>query len=91
MTVTTDPNSELSESDAPGRGGLSSLQKALIGVVVFFFATIPVFWYLEVHVGVSHGVASNTMVLLHVVAFATALALPWLPLPGQRGRTRSES
>lgn len=69
---------------------MSSLQKGLIGVVVFWFATIPVFWYLEMHLGVSHGVASNTMVLLHVAAFATALALPWMPLPGQRGRTRSE-
>ncbi len=87
MTVTTSPAGQIRPTE---KRGLSSLQKALIGVLVFFFATIPLFWFLEAHVGVSHGVASNTMVLLHVVAFATALALPWLPLRDQRDRTRSQ-
>jgi hypothetical protein len=77
-------------SEAPTKGKLSSLQKAELGVVVFFFATIPLFWYLETHLGVSHSIASNTMVAFVVVAFATALALPWLPLAGQRERTRSQ-
>ncbi len=66
------------------------MQKGLIGVVAFWFGTIPLFWYLEVHVGVSHAVASNTMTLLHVGAFIAALAMPWLPLRDQRDRTRSD-
>jgi hypothetical protein len=51
---------------------------------------IPIFWYLEVHRGVSHSVATNTMTILHVCMFATALALPWLNLPGMGDRTRSQ-
>ena len=70
--------------------GLSSLQKALIGVVVFYVGIIPVFWYLEMHAGVSHKVASNAMTILHIACFVTALALPWLSLPGRRQRTRSQ-
>ncbi len=86
MTVTASQGSEV---EAPDRRGLSSLQKSLIGVVVFYFGTVPVFWYLEEHVGVSHAIASNTMTVLHVIGFITALALPWC-LPDQRRRTRSE-
>lgn len=90
MAVTAKKQADV---DAPAHGrrpGLSSLQKGLLGVVVFWVATVPIFWFLEIHVGVSQKVASNAMVLLHVAAFATALAMPWLPLPGQRDRTRSE-
>ncbi|MBB5915956.1 hypothetical protein BJY24_004868 [Nocardia transvalensis] len=76
--------------DRPARRGFSSLQKALLGVLAVFFAVQVVFWYLEFQVGVSHPVASNGLVLVVVGCFATALALPWLPLPGQRGRTNSE-
>ncbi len=90
MAVATEPSSELGERGASGARGLSSLQKGLIAVVVLWVALIPLFWFLEVHLGVSQGVASNTMVLFHVALFATALALPWMPLPGQRGRTRAE-
>ena len=35
-------------------------------------------------------VASSIMVILVVAVFVTALALPWLPLPDQRNRTKSE-
>lgn len=72
------------------RPGLSSLQKSLFGVLAFFFMIHVVFWYLEYRVGVSHVVASTTLVVLVVCCFLTALALPWLPLPGQRNRTKSE-
>lgn len=74
--------------DLSARHGLSSLQKALFGVLAFFFAIHPVFWYLEFHAGLPHAVASNAMVLVVVGCFVTALALPWLPLPDQRARTR---
>lgn len=74
----------------PAKRGLSSLQKSLYGVLAFFFVLQVVFWYLEFHVGVSHVVASTTLVVLVVGCFVTALALPWLPLPGQRDRTKSE-
>ena len=85
MTVTT------SEIRPPRTGdGLSSLQKALLIVAALFFGIIPVFWYLEIHVGVSHSVATNTMTLLSVGLFATALALPWMNLPGQGTRTKSQ-
>jgi hypothetical protein len=75
---------------AAGKGKRSSLAKSLIGVVVFYVATIPFFWYLEMHVGVSHSVASNVMTVTHVLAFVTVLALPWLPLPGRKDRTKSQ-
>lgn len=78
------------EQAASSRRGLSSLQKSLLGVLAFFFLIHAVFWYLEFHAGVSHVVASTTLVLLVVCCFLTALALPWLPLPGQRDRTKSE-
>lgn len=40
--------------------------------------------------GVPQNVASAIMVILVVAVFVTALALPWLPLPDQRNRTKSE-
>ncbi|WP_040862716.1 membrane protein [Nocardia niigatensis] len=76
--------------DRSAKRRFSSLQKALFGVLTFFFAAHLPFWYLEVHVGVSHAVASSGLVLVVVGCFATALALPWLPLPDQRRRTKSE-
>ena len=84
-TISTDD-----EQASPPRRGLSSLQKSLFGVLAFFFVIHVVFWYLEFHGGVSHVVASTTLVVFVVGCFVTALALPWLPLPGQRDRTKSE-
>ncbi|BBX12787.1 MULTISPECIES: hypothetical protein [Mycobacteriaceae] len=75
---------------APARRGLSSLQRALFGVLAFFFAIHPVFWYLEFHVGVPHVVASTAMVVVVVGCFVTALILPWVALGDQRSRTRAE-
>ena len=75
---------------SPERPGLSSLQKSLFGVLAFFFVIHIVFWYLEFHAGVSHAVASTTLVVFVVGCFLTALALPWLPLPDQRDRTKWE-
>ena len=75
---------------APAKRGLSSLQKALLGLLAFFFVLHVVFWYLEFHLGVSHTIASTTLVGVVVCIFVTALALPWLPLTDQRDRTRSE-
>lgn len=75
---------------APSRPAFSSLQKALFGVLAFFFAIHPVFWYLEFHAGVSHAVASTTMVLVVIGCFAVALTLPWIPFADQRTRTRAE-
>ena len=72
------------------RSGLSPLVKALLVIPVVYFGIVPIFWYLEEHVGVSHGIASNTMTVIHILLFATALALPWLNLPGQERRTRSQ-
>ena len=70
------------------RRGLTPLVKALLVIPVVYFGVIPIFWYLEEHVGVSHGVASNTMTVIHILCFATALALPWINLPGQERRPR---
>jgi hypothetical protein len=84
MTATADE-----KAAASGRG-MSSLQKALLGVIVAWFAIIPIFWYLETDLGVSHKVATNTMTVIHICTFATALALPWMNLPGMRDRTRSQ-
>lgn len=78
------------EHDHSARRGFSSLQKALFGVLAVFFAVQVVFWYLEFQVGVSRSVASNGLVLVVVGCFVTALVLPWLPLPGQRHRAKSE-
>ena len=72
------------------RKGLSSLQKGLFGVLAAFFAIQPVFWFLETKVGVPQPIASTILVLLVVGLFVTALALPWVPLPGQGDRTRAE-
>jgi hypothetical protein len=72
------------------RKGFSSLQKGLFGVLGAFFAIQPVFWFFETKVGVPQPVASTTLVLVVVGLFVTALALPWVPLPGQRDRTRAE-
>ena len=86
MTTTIERGTE---SEARRERGLSTLPKALIGIALFYFGIVPVFWYLEVHAGVSHSVASNTMTVLHILCFAGALALPWLPLSvseGERGR-----
>ncbi|MGO4443443.1 hypothetical protein AB4Z42_08795 [Mycobacterium sp. 2YAF39] len=87
MTETTSRDDQRSAS---AKRGLSSLQKALFGIVAVFVVLQPLFWFLEYHVGLSHTIASNTLVILVVCCFATALALPWLPLPDQRDRTRSE-
>lgn len=72
------------------RRGLSALQKSLFGILAFFFVIHIVFWYLEYRVGVSHVVASTTLVVFVVGCFVTALALPWLPLRGQRDWTRAQ-
>jgi hypothetical protein len=72
------------------QGGVSALKRALLTVLVCWFLIIPLFWFLEVHVGVSHSMATNTMTVLHVCLFATALALPWMNLPGMQGRSRSQ-
>ena len=87
MTETTNPTDERTSS---ARHGFSSLQKSLFGVLAFFCIIHVVFWYLEFHAGVSHVVASTTLVVFVVGCFLTALALPWLPLPDQRDRTKSE-
>ena len=76
--------------ESTARPGFSSLQKSLFVVLATFFVLHVIFWYLEYHVGVSHVVASTTLVGLVVCCFVTALVMPWLPLPGQRDRTRSE-
>lgn len=70
--------------------GFSSLQKALFGVLAFFFAIHPVFWYLEFHVGITRSIVSSVMVIVVVGCFVTALALPWLRFGDQRERTRAE-
>ncbi|VEG51198.1 Emopamil binding protein [Mycolicibacterium aurum] len=84
-TVRHDDKRELS-----ARRGLSSLQKALFGVLALFFAINALFWFLEYRVGVSHAVASTTCVLFVVGCFLLALALPWLRLPGRRDHTKAE-
>jgi hypothetical protein len=84
-------NADQASADAVAKTrGLSSLQRALLAVVVFYVLTIPFFWYLEEHAGVSHGIASNAMTVSHICAFAAALALPWIRLPGQGKRTRMQ-
>ncbi len=87
MTETTGAEAEQA---SPPELGWSSLQKSLFGVLAFFFVIHVAFWYLEFRIGVSHVVASTTLVALVVSCFMTALALPWLPLPDQRDRTRWE-
>jgi hypothetical protein len=74
---------------SPSRG-FSSLQKSLFGVLAFFFAIHPAFWYLEFHAGVPQDVASTAMVLVVIGCFVTALVLPWIAFADQRTRTRSE-
>ncbi|WP_194861397.1 hypothetical protein [Dietzia sp. SYD-A1] len=69
---------------------LSSLQRGLFGVLAAFFAIHPVFWFLETKVGIPQQITSTSMVLCVVGLFATALALPWMRLPGQEERTRAE-
>lgn len=86
----TDTINRKDEQTSPARRGFSSLQKSLFGVLAFFFAIHLVFWYLEFHAGVSHAVASTTLVAFVVGVFVAALALPWLPLPDQRHRTKWE-
>nr|WP_090281560.1 hypothetical protein [Mycolicibacterium komanii]CRL78124.1 Emopamil binding protein [Mycolicibacterium komanii] len=75
---------------APPRRGFSSLQKSLFGVLAFFFAIHPVFWYLEFHVGVAQSTASVAMVIVVVGCFVTALALPWLRVGDRRDWTRGD-
>lgn len=75
---------------APARRRLSWLQRALFGVLAFFFVMQPVFWYLEFRVGVSHVTASTALVVVVVGCFATALLLPWVPRGDQRTRTRAQ-
>lgn len=81
-----------SHTEASGSRGQrpSALQKSLLSVLLAWFMAIPIFWYLEIHAGVSHSTATNTMTVIHVCLFATALALPWANLPGMKGRTRSQ-
>ncbi len=86
----TDTINRKDEPTSSARRGFSSLQKSLFGVLAFFFAIHLVFWYLEFHAGVSHAVASTTLVAFVVGVFVAALALPWLPLPDQRHRTKWE-
>ncbi len=87
MTETTSRDDQRASS---AKRGLSSLQKALFGVLALFFVLHVVFWYLEFHLGVSHTIASTTLVGLVVCCFVAALALPWLPLPDQRDRSKEE-
>jgi hypothetical protein len=87
MTETISPRDAQS---APGRRGLSWLQKSLFGVLGVFFLLQVVFWYLEYRVGMPHTAASTTLVLLVVACFVTALVLPWLRVADQRERTRAE-
>jgi hypothetical protein len=84
LATTTGPNG------TGGTKGLSALQKSLLGVLLTWCMTIPIFWFLETHAGVLHSVASNTMAAIHVCLFATALGLPWMNLPGMEDRTRSQ-
>lgn len=95
MTATTHTDRRGPSAAAAGEGPQpagrwSALQKSLAGIVVLYFGTVPIFWYLEEHVGVSHSVATNAMTILHVLCFAGALTLPWLRLPGRAGCTRSQ-
>jgi hypothetical protein len=64
-------------------GGLSPLQKTLIGIVAVYVLSVPLFWYLETRLGVSHFVASNTMTVVQILCYAGALLMPWLSLPAQ--------
>lgn len=94
MTATTDP--QQTEAGAPSAeprpsgGRRSTLGRYLLGIVVVYFGTVPLFWWMEEHAGVSHGVATNSMTVLHILCFAGALALPWLPLPGRADHSRSQ-
>lgn len=72
------------------RRGFSSLQKSLFGVLAFFFAIHPVFWYLETRVGIAQPVVSTVMVIVVVGCFATALALPWIRVGERRDWTRAD-
>jgi hypothetical protein len=75
---------------ARGRRGFSSLQKSLFGVLAFFFAIHPVFWFLETRAGVPQPVASTVMVIVVVGCVVTALALPWLRVGDRRDWTRAD-
>lgn len=72
------------------RRGFSSLQKALFVVLAVFFAIQPIFWYLEMHVGVPQSTASTVLVVLVVCCFVTALALPWFRVGDRRDWTRAD-
>jgi hypothetical protein len=86
----TETISRSDRRDPSAKKGFSSLQKTLFAVLAAFFVLHVFFWFLEFHAGVSHVVASTTLVGFVVLCFVAALAMPWLPLPGQRDRTRSE-
>lgn len=87
MTSVEDKGARSTDATSRGR---SSLQKCLLAALAVFVISVPFFWYLEIHVGVSHKVASNGMTLVGVLVFATALALPWMNLPGMGVRTKAE-
>lgn len=87
MATVLDPETQ---PESSGQRRLSALQKGLLTVLLAWFVVIPIFWYLEVHAGVSHSIATNTMTIIHICLFATALALPWMNLPGMKDRTRSQ-
>lgn len=74
----------------PARSELTSLQKTLIGIVGLYVLSVPVFWYLEMQLNVSHHVASNAMTIVHILCFGSALLTPWLPLRGQKSCDRSQ-
>ena len=91
MTATTDRTrpAPAAGGNQRARRGWSTLQKSLLGVVVVYFGVVPIFWWLEEHQDVSHSVASNTMTVIHILCFVTALALPWL-LREKRALPRSQ-
>ena len=51
MTGIADETDATVEAPLASRRGKSSLQKCLLGVLAGWFLTIPVFWYLEEHLG----------------------------------------
>ena len=86
----TDTISPRGEQLTGKRRGFSWLQKSLFGVLAGFFVLHVIFWCLEYRLGVSHTVASTTLILFVVACFVTALVLPWLRVSDQRDRTRRD-
>lgn len=87
MTMTAP---EHAPAEAPAKRSMSTIQKALVGIVIVYFGVVPIFWSLETHADVSHTVASNLMTVIHILCFAGALSLPWLRIRGQRDRSRAQ-